>query len=55
MSIEPKDPSKKHFYISMVKSMCRMLGCILGILFQSITVFATFFLVAEMLGIAEEL
>ena len=55
MSIEPKDPSKKHFYFSITKSMLRILGCMLGVMFQSITVLAFMLLAAEVLGIAEEL
>ena len=27
--MEPVDPSKKHFYISLVKSALRLLGCYL--------------------------
>jgi hypothetical protein len=50
-----KDPRDKHFVISMIKSVTRMLGCFLGIAFQSITVFALLFLVAEILGVYEEL
>lgn len=52
---EGKDPRDSHFVISMVKSTVRLLGCLLGIAFQSITVFAFLFLVAELLGIYEEL
>jgi len=64
--MEPVDPSKKHFYISMVKSVIRLLGC--WALFQggmamlgggnagSLLVAAAFaFAVAEGLGIVEEL
>ena len=50
-----KDPRDKHFIVSVIKSATRMLGCFLGIAFQSITVFAFLFLVAEILGIYEEL
>ena len=52
---EGKDPSDKHFAVSMVKSVVRLLGCILGTAFQSITIFASLFLIAELLGIYEEL
>ena len=64
--MEPVDPSKKHFYISMVKSVIRLLGC--WALFQggmamlgsgnagSLLVATAFaFAVAEGLGIVEEL
>lgn len=54
IDIQPKDTSKGHFYISLVKSVVRIGagGClILGNLF-----FAGFLLIfAEILGIAEEL
>jgi hypothetical protein len=64
--MEPVDPSRKHFYISMVKSVIRLLGC--WCLFQAgITVYeggnagalliltAFAFAAAEGLGIVEEL
>lgn len=54
MEVQPKDPSKGHFYISLVKSVVRIGagGCLIfGDLF-----FAGFLLIfAEILGIAEEL
>jgi hypothetical protein len=50
-----KDPRDTHFVISLVKSTVRLLGCFLGIAFQSITVLAFSFLIAEILGIYEEL
>lgn len=50
-----KDPRDSHFVISIIKSTVRLLGCFLGIAFQSITVFAFLFLIAELLGIYEEL
>ena len=28
---EPKDPSKKHFYISLVKSAIRIAGCVVAL------------------------
>ena len=54
IEIQPKDPSKKHFYVSLVKSVIRIGagGClIIGNLF-----FAGFLLIfAEILGIVEEM
>jgi len=54
IEIQPKDPSKKHFYVSLVKSVIRIGagGClIIGNLF-----FAGFLLIfAEILGIVEEI
>ena len=43
-----------HMNVSFVKSTIRMLGCILGILLQSITVLGFLLLLAEVLGIIEE-
>ena len=52
--MEPVDPSKKHFYISLAKSAVRVIGCVF--LIQGNFVLAGFFLLgAEGLGIAEEL
>ena len=53
--MESKDISKKHFYISLVKSGLRIVGCIALLGWHDIGVFALSFLVAEVLGIAEEL
>lgn len=54
IDIQPKDPSKGHFYVSLVKSIVRIGagGCLIyGNLF-----FAGFLLIlAEGLGIVEEL
>lgn len=54
MEVQPKDPSKGHFYVSLVKSIVRIGagGClIIGNLF-----FAGFLLIfAEALGIIEEI
>ena len=52
---EPKDPSKKHFYISLVKSALRILGCVAVLRGGGIIYLAGAFLLAEILGIAEEL
>ena len=52
---EPKDPSKRHFYISLVKSAIRIAGCVVALFKGSIFWLATGLLVAELLGIAEEL
>ena len=55
LKVEPKDPSKMHFYISLVKSVVRIAGCIAVVGGASIFWLASAFLVAELLGIAEEL
>jgi len=53
--VEPVDVSKKHFYISLVKSGLRIAGCAVLLIWNSIGLFALAFLLAEFLGIAEEL
>ena len=52
--LEPKDPSKKHFYISLVKSAVRIGAG--GFLITGNFLMAGILLIgAEVLGIAEEL
>jgi len=52
--MEPVDPSKKHFYISLVKSCVRAASG--GALMASNVPLAGFLLIAaEMLGVVEEL
>ena len=54
MEIQPKDPSKNHFYVSMVKSGFRIAAAAalsFGFFMQAGVLFAF----AEFLGIAEEL
>ena len=54
MEVQPKDPSKWHFRISTVKSGMRVAAAFR--LMQSDLVGAgIFFIIAELLGIAEEL
>ena len=52
--VEPKDPSKKHFYISLAKSALRIIAgaaLINGFVFDA----GCWLIAAEVLGIAEEL
>lgn len=53
-NVQPKDPSKGHFYISIVKSFIRIAAgvalCIYGL-----PVVGGLFIAAEVLGVAEEL
>ena len=51
---EPVDPSKKHFYISIVKSLVRIVAGV-EVCFGNFVVAGTLFIVAEVLGIVEEL
>ncbi len=53
--MEPVDPSKKHFYISMVKSTIRIAGCLFALFTADVLWLASGFFVGELLGIAEEL
>jgi len=59
--MEPKESnSKRHFYISVVKSFVRILGCIPALIpgfspETGIFCLAVLFMAAECLGIAEEL
>ncbi len=61
IKIQPKDTSKGHFYASLVKSVLRIVagGCIFasGYVIGSywITAGGTFLILAEILGIIEEL
>jgi len=55
LKYEPKDPSKKHFYISMVKSGLRLAGCAIAFATNAIGWFVILFAAAEILGILEEL
>ena len=55
LNVQPKDPSKRHFYISMVKSAVRLVGCLVAAGTSSVVLFALFFAIAEFIGIAEEL
>ena len=49
-----KDPGKRHFYISMVKSAIRMFAAT-ALFFGSLPLAGTLFLIAEILGVAEEI
>ena len=54
MDVQPKDPSKGHFYVSIVKSFLRIVAggnLVVGNFFWA----GTFFIAAEILGIVEEL
>ena len=53
INIQPKDPSKGHFYVSLVKSALRVVAggnLVLGNLFWA----GTFLILAEVLGVVEE-
>ena len=54
MSVEPKDVSKKHFYISLIKSAVRI-GAGGFLITGNFVVAGILLVVAEVLGIVEEL
>jgi hypothetical protein len=49
-----KDPGKRHFMLSMIKSHMRIIGCLTALITGSITGFVILFALAEIVGIAEE-
>jgi hypothetical protein len=52
--MEPKDTSKRHFYISLVKSLFRIAAGT-ALIFGSAIGAGTLLIFAEVLGIAEEI
>ena len=54
-NFEPKDPSKKHFRLSMIKSGLRLAGCGIAFATNAIGWFVLLFAIAEIVGIWEEL
>ena len=55
MNIQPQDPSRGHFYVSLVKSATRMAAGIALIWPQSMIIAGCFLIAAEILGVIEEL
>jgi hypothetical protein len=54
VEIQPKDPSKKHFYVSLVKSGFRILAGA-NLMVGNFFVCGLLIVVAEVLGIVEEI
>ena len=50
-----KDPGMGHFYVSLIKSGLRLIGCLVAVYTGSIVLLALALAAAEILGIAEEL
>ena len=46
--------SKWHLYISFIKSAVRIIACALSLILQSLTALAAGMLIAELLGVLEE-
>ena len=55
MNIQPRDTSRGHFYVSLVKSATRIAAGIALIWPQSLILAGAFLIAAEVLGIVEEL
>jgi hypothetical protein len=55
MEIQPKDPSRGHFYVSLVKSAIRIAAGISLVWPQSLILAGIFLILAEILGIVEEI
>lgn len=55
IEIAAKDPGKGHFYVSLIKSAVRLVGCLVAAYTGSIVTLAVFLAVAEFIGIAEEM
>lgn len=54
IEVQPKDTSKGHFYVSVVKSFVRIFAGI-ALIDGSFIIAGVSFIVAELLGIVEEL
>lgn len=54
IKIQPKDTSKGHFYVSIVKSMIRILAGV-ALVFGSLPTAGGLLIVAEFLGVLEEM
>lgn len=54
INVQPKDTSKGHFYVSLVKSALRISACI-RLLRGDLFTAGILFILAEILGVVEEL
>ena len=54
IDIQPKDPSIKHFYVSLVKSSVRILAGVALVMGHFVTA-GILLILAELLGIVEEM
>jgi len=53
-NIQPKDPSDKHFYVSLVKSVIRIAAGV-QLIYGNMVIAGGLLIVAELLGVLEEL
>lgn len=54
MEVQPKDPSKKHFHVSIVKSIVRICAG-LALINGAVTAAGIILIAAEVLGVVEEM
>jgi len=54
MEIQPKDTSRGHFYVSIIKSFVRIFAG-MALINNSFIIAGVSFIIAELLGIVEEL
>lgn len=54
MNMQPKDTSRRHFYVSIVKSVVRIAAGV-SLIMVGFPEAGTFFIIAEVLGIVEEM
>ena len=54
MNVQPKDPSKSHFYVSIVKSAIRIMAGV-ALINANMMLAGTLLIAAEVLGVVEEL
>ena len=55
IDIQPRDTSRGHFYVSMIKSATRIAAGIALVWPQSLILAGVFLIAAEVLGIVEEM
>ena len=54
IEIQPRDPSRRHFYVSIVKSFVRIFAGV-ALINGNMIIAGVSFIAAELLGIVEEL
>lgn len=54
MEVQPRDSSRGHFYVSMIKSFVRIFAGV-ALINGSLIIAGVSFIIAELLGIVEEL
>jgi hypothetical protein len=54
MNVQPRDPSDRHFFVSLAKSAVRILAGV-ALIYGALLIAGGLLIAAEILGIAEEL